>query len=597
MAGSNTVLAIHSALEDLFDSQSPFLSSHDDYQPPGCLLLSVNVGEVVSRWAWGDHGDQSEGDDAARGFLACDLLTALISAHRGKIAGLISHPPRNRWHEVGWVQLAVEGDEATQQWLIATITAQALDVVVRGQPVAVPARASLARLPPGHVQVVLRGVPFYYARAGLTDSVLGAVGYTADRGVAVVHERAGVVVGPAGERLEGLPSLDTVVAVVRTPPGDRSLQSLPPAVPCGSWVMHIAVEGSVVPGAGFSFRRPPPPPPPRREEVLRRVGAAHGLTAAVLAAAPPLLADVVGQRALPSGSHAGLGFGRDGPAALAPPAGPPPPPPAGAEFPMPDAGPPPRILLDEPVFGAALEYAQEWGDLSHEDAVCLVSAVRECCPTEYHACMNAARVSDLSLGLRFALYCQAASRWGEEAAAALRPEGVGRAREAGEGRQAGACLPGSVLDAVGSGAGEAVGVGVGPSSRAPQGAETQVGGAAASVCAAGVLPTTSQPQPALPTPPQQGPERSGRGTSGRSGRGASGRSTGTPRHTRVSPAAQRHVLQSGRQSRPPRDYWVVQPSAAANLSLPAGAPAADGDTPLPGAAQGPQDGGPGRPRQ
>jgi hypothetical protein len=591
MAGNDSVLAVHAALEDLFTSQCPYLTSTDDFRPPGCLLLSVNVGEAVSSWDCDDQGDQPQLDAAARGALACDILSALISAHRGQIAGLVTHPPRTRWHEVGWVQLAVAGDEAAQQWLIATVTAQALAVEVRGRPVAVPARAVLARLPPGHVQVVFRGVPYFYARTGLTEAVLRAVGYSSAGGTAVVHERAGVVVGTAGERLAGIPSLDTVVAVVRTPPGDRTLQCLPASVPCGGGVLQLAVEGFVVPGAAFSFRRPPPPPPPQREAVLRRVGAAHGITAAVLATAPPLLADLVGQRAQPPGSHTGLGFGRAERAAPAPPARPPPLPPPAVEFPMPAADPPPRLPLAEPVFGAALEYAQDWGDLSYEDAVRLVSAVRECCPTEYRACVNAARVSDLTPGFRYALYCQAACRWGEEVAAALRPGCVGAAMPAELERQAGACLPASVLDEVGSGAGEDVGEAGDPQLAVAPGAAVQTA-AACLRAAAGVrggLPTTSQPPPPLPTPPQQRP--------GRSGPGAVGRPAGAPRRPRAPSGAHRPVLQTGRQSRPPREYWMVQSRSADDLPALAGAAAGAGHTSQPGADQGPQGRGPGRQRQ
>lgn len=423
-------LEVLTALEQLYTSSAPQITNTEDYRPPGGLVLSANVGEVVQAML----GAAGEGSvttrDSAR--LACDTVIALAAAYPGKIAGLVSHPPSG-WAHVGWVRFAVVDSEEARRWLLDSAAAQALTVEVHGSQRTVPVRPVLARLPPNHVQVIIRHLPFYFARQGVTEALLRGAGYTAGEGVSVVHERAGIPAGPDGERLEGLPVLDTIVAVVRTPPGDGSLRRLPSQLRCGSAELCLTVEGSIIPPHGF-VRCPPPPPPPRP---------------------PPRVWDMLGQSARAPGCHTGLGFVQAAAAAVPPPPRQPPPPPAAAELPMPPAEPLPALPLDEPVVGTALEYLDDYGQLEREQAEQLVAAVRTHSPAAFRACLNAERVSDLTPQFRFVLYSQAASMWGEAAAEALRPAAGAGAAEEGElgGRDADACLPASVLAEVGRGGG------------------------------------------------------------------------------------------------------------------------------------------------
>lgn len=470
------------AAEQLYTAQPPLFDDCTPYSAVGCLALSLHLGEVVDSWEWGEQG----GDREDQGRLAFDLCAAVLSQYKHVLVGPSSSPHRSQWYRVAWLHMVVRPGEEAQNWLVATAQAQALDVEVQGRAVAVPARPVAARLPPGHVQVVFRGVPFYYSRHGFTAAVLGAAGYGLEQGVVVVHERAGLVHGPSGENL-GAPSLDVVVAVVRAPEGDPTLQFLPASFCLGQQIVHAEVEGCVAQGLHLSLRAEPPAAGACREGVLHRVYEQHGITPAVLAAAPPLLADVVGQRAQRPGSQAGLGFAPAGGrvpgrrSVRAPPLGPPPPPPPrrAAEFPMPAAEPLLLPPLDEPVFGAAMEYITDCCDgVSEQDAQRVVMAVRQFHPQLYAASRGTSSMSGLDPTFRFVLASQAEGILGGELAAVLRPAGqagggrgegeeqregpLGRADDTrevglGSGRAVAACLPTSVLTMLGSDGEEAVG--------------------------------------------------------------------------------------------------------------------------------------------
>ena len=502
------------AAERLYSSQPEYLSDCTRYNAVGCLALSLNLGEVVDSWDWGDRGS----DRDAQGRLAFDVCSAVLARYKHMLVGPSSSPHRSQWSRVTWLHMVVRPGEEAQNWLVATAQAQALDVEVQGRAVAVPARPVAARLPPGHVQVVFRGVPFYYSRPGFTAAVLGAAAYGLEQGVVVVHERAGLVHGPSGEKL-GAPSLDVVVAVVRAPEGDPALQFLPASFCLGQQVVSVEVQGCVAQGLHFSLRVEAPAAGPRshREGALTRVYEQHGITPAVLAAAPPLLADVVGQRAQRPGSQAGLGFAQAGGRAPGPcfvraqPAAPPPPPPPrpAAEFPLHDAEPLLLPPLDEPVFGAAMEYILDCCDgISEQDAQRVVMAVRQFHPETYAASRGTSSMSGLAPPFRLVLASQAAGILGEELAAVLCPAGgAGEGEPGGEeegavpldsedgvremglgaGRAAAACLPTSVLTMVGSDGEEAVGVDVMEADGSPR----AVG-----------LPAVGNKEPAtVPTPP------------------------------------------------------------------------------------------------
>lgn len=464
--------------------QHEFLSDCTPYGAVGCLALSLNLGEVVDSWEWGAQG----GDREARGRLAFDICSAVLGQYKHVLVGLSSAPNRSQWCRVTWLHMVVRPGEEAQNWLVATAQAQAFTVEVQGRAVAVPARPVAARLPPGHVQVVFRGVPFYYARPGFTTAVLGAAAYSLEQGVVVVHERPGIVRGPSGESLEA-PSLDVVVAVVRAPEGDPALQLLPAAFCLGQQVVQVEVEGCVEQGLHLSLRTEAPAAAAvgaRREGVLTRVFEQHGITSAVLAAAPPLVADIVGLRAQRPGSQVGLGFAPAGDRGPQPrfvrghPQGPPPPPPPrpAAEFPMPAAEPLLLPPLDEPVFGAAMEYILDCCDgVSEQDAQRVVMAVRQFHPEVYAASAGASGMGGLDPTFRLVLASQATGILGEDMAAMMRPVGGaggeghdGEEDEQGEGELGGgdegsgsgravtACLPASVLAVLESDGEEAVGV-------------------------------------------------------------------------------------------------------------------------------------------
>ena len=539
MVAGPAATAFERAADALFTT-SEYLSYTEEYRPAGCLSLNLHVGEVLDGW-----GDQPlEGE--VRAALCSDLVAAVIRQHQGLIAGLATYVRPTEWGLADWLQFAARGGEAAEGLLLEVLQAQALSVEVQGRRVAIPAAPAVARLPPGHVQVTFRGVPFFYARQGFSEAMLAAAGYSAARGTCVAHERPGFQVGPDRVRLTGVPALDTVVSVVRTPPGDPALHQLPRGLQLGGVVVSISVQDGVVVGAGRPIRRTPAAAAPgtRRDATMARLGAAHGLTSAVLAAAPPLVADLLEPLSRAPGARGGLGFV---PAGSAPPPPPPPPPPRAAaapapslapEFPMPDAEPPPAPPPDEPVFGAAAQLVEDF--FSSEEAAQLVVAVRTQQPAVYAACAGASRPGDLSAGFRCALYTQAVALFGEQRALPLAPA-----------RAAAACLPASVLGAVGSDGEEEVAPhAAGEGSGAPPGLQ--------------VLPT---PPPAAPQP-GQGAASSSRSLQQRGRQGGSRspqrqcqqQQQPPPQEQQQQPQQQRRT--SSRDRRPASAWWAGHTSAA-----------------------------------
>ena len=80
--------------------------------------------------------------------------------------------------------------------------------------------------PPGTVEILLCHPPPGFAKQGMTYGVLAAAGYQQD--VEVVAEFVGGD-SQLGAAATTLPCLNTVVAWVRPPPGDRYLRKLPDA--------------------------------------------------------------------------------------------------------------------------------------------------------------------------------------------------------------------------------------------------------------------------------------------------------------------------------------------------------------------------------
>lgn len=276
---------------------------------------------------------------------------------------------------------------------------------------------------------------------------------------------------------------------------------------------------------------------------------------------------------------------------------------------MPAAEPLPVWPLDEPVFGAAVEYVLDCCDLGQEDARCVVSAMRQHHPEAYGACLQASRMSQLSSEFRFVLASQAAGLLGEEVAASLRPpsvsgdsdevesdDGVGEdgAGEDGEsdgpgegrmqedtvgdsGRDVAACLPTSVLEAVGSGGDE------------------EVGAAAGGMLAASGDSSPADPaMPAcLPTPSKPAAVGGGNGHGQGSERGRGREQQQPQRQSQQRREPEPVVLRSGRVSRPPGEYWRT--GAQAQGSTPAAARAQHNFQHT--AVRGPSETGPGRQRQ
>ena len=387
------------------------------------------------------------------------LVRSLLLQHAGAegwLEGLHATPSRKQWGELRTIQLVPKQSDAALQQLVAVQQAQVLEVALpSGQQVAVPAQAVALHLPADHSEVVITGLLPCYVKPGVTEAFLAAVGYVAGpAGCVVVHERRGIAAGLGGVPLPG-GRLDTVVAVVRTPPGDRGLRRLPPRVVVeGGGEARVSVSPSIAASPPFTLRAPP-----SRTQVQRRVAAAHGLTAAVLAAAPPPIAEAAVRAALPPGSRTGLGFGAPLGAAPPPPPAPPAPAPPSPELPMPAAEVPEPAPADEPGFGAALQHLGDSTDLGSEAQLAIVHAVRTHSPQLYAACREASRPSDLTRGFRAALHAQAVALVGEAAAAGLWVEPRVPVLEA--------CLPAGLLGAMSSEAGAAP--------TAPRGGEAEEG--------------------------------------------------------------------------------------------------------------------------
>ena len=367
-----------------------------EYQPLDCLALWVDFTPLVV----GLPDDGSAACDQQR---AAALDAALLALHAQYGCLLWAPPslPRQQYHLLQAVHFQLHDGDAAQLALAAALQAQSLTVeLAGGRTVRLPVRAVAAELPPSHVRVLVSGLPASAARPGITDVLLRAAGYSQDQGVVVVHERSGFQVRPSGER-SPWPAADKVVSVVCTPPGDLSLQRLPAVVSGWGLELRISVDSGVDTSPAFQLRRRVPvplaalPAPSLAgcSPVLQSVAAGNGLTAAALAAAPPLVADIVQQCAQPHGSRAGLGSLPSRPAVsqhtttIPTPSCPPPPHPSPAASP---AQPSPSTeapmsdipeLPDHPVFGTAVEWLQDDAGLSHSEAQDLVLQAHQLNPS------------------------------------------------------------------------------------------------------------------------------------------------------------------------------------------------------------------------
>lgn len=384
------------------------------FQALGCMDLVVDLQSALDELQGGTEG--AAGSDTLRMALLQQLLDALQSQHAALLRGWASAPKQSEWRQLRKVRFVVHTTEAAQAALLAAAQDQRLTVRLGDAVVALPVTPVAARLPADHAQIEMRGVPDGCARQGVTEALLAAAGYGPEQGVAVAHERLGMVRGPTGEP-QRLGRLDMVVAVVATPRGDGLLQRLPRQVQIAGQEVSIEVHaslalpavqlrGAATPGRGGAPRGP----------VLDRVGAAHGLTREVRAAGPPPVAEEAVRRSLPPGCRAGLGSGPT--AAITPP--PPPPRPLPTllvprplpDIEVPDAPPLPVLPLDEPLFGAAVEYLQDATELTQEEMHQVVLEVRRHNPAEYMEFSGVTRVGDLPQSLKLALHLQARHSFG-----------------------------------------------------------------------------------------------------------------------------------------------------------------------------------------
>ena len=442
-------------LDDLDYRQAPFLLEAEYKAPARCLQLRVTLGQPVAALLEDCGGDREQGAS-----LRARLVRAALQQHPDLLLGLASTPGKGAWVGVHSVRFALHASRAACAALSEVLQAQALVVDLGGQPVALPASAEPVRLPPGHCEVRVQGLPAWLARCGATEALLLAAGYGAEAGCRVAHERRGFAVGPDGERLPG-GCLDRLVAVVAAPPGDRQLRRLPRVLRgCGWEARIIVVTSTSTPEAIVWQRAPRPSAPPAAPAALQPAGgpggmqrlfASAGLAPSVIAAAPPLLADTVALAALPAGSRAGLGSrpasGAAQPASQQQPAGGQPAaqaaaPPVPVEMPMPLAPPPADSQpADEPVFGAALAWVQDETDLTVEEGRAAIHAVRLQQPSLYGTYLGASRAGELPRALRAAVHAMAEQEVGEERAAPLRPgEPGGEGEEEGDGAAAAAGL-------------------------------------------------------------------------------------------------------------------------------------------------------------
>ena len=104
----------------------------------------------------------------------------------------------------------------------------------------VPATMQVIHQPPGTVQILMCHPPPGLAKQGLTYGVLAAAGYKQD--VEVMAEFVGGD-SQLGAAATALPCLNTVVAWVKPPPGDRYLRKLPDAFEHSFGCTQLFVQG------------------------------------------------------------------------------------------------------------------------------------------------------------------------------------------------------------------------------------------------------------------------------------------------------------------------------------------------------------------
>lgn len=368
----------------------------DQFSAQGCMDLEVDFQQPLDLLL--DNNAQPQ----QRLHLLQQLLTALQIDHKDLIRGWAAAPHQREWAKVKTLRFLTRDTDAAKAALIAAVQNQALEVKLQDSVVQLPVRGVAGRLPVDTVQLEIRGLPPDCARCGITAAVLQAAGYGPPQGVTVLHERLGMVRGPTGER-QPFGRMDMVVAVVRTPPQDSGLCCLPSEVRLECSTLTIEVQSCFAPPAVRLCSSPSPPPaaPPRHAQVMDQLGSAHGLTPQVRQAGPsPIAAEAVSQ-VRPPGSRAGLGYlGNSGahpsPLQLAP------------QHPL-----TPAALPDEPLFGAAVEYMQDYSELCQEEIHKVVLAVKAAHLSVYDNNLGASRAGDLPGALKLLLHTQARSLFGE----------------------------------------------------------------------------------------------------------------------------------------------------------------------------------------
>lgn len=367
----------------------------DQFSPQGCIDLEVDFQlplELLLRD--GDAGLQS------RLHLLQQLLTALQVEHKDLIRGWASAPHQRDWGKVKSLRFLVNNTDAAQAALIAAVQAQALEVKLRDSVVRLPVRGVAGRLPVDTVQLEIRGIPDDCARCGVTAAVVRAAGYGPAQGVNVLHERLGMVRGPTGER-QPFGRMDMVVAVVSAPVKDPYLLRLPGEVRSESFTLTMDLHSCLAPPAVRLSSSPSQQPraAPSHTQVMDQLGSAHGLTPQVRQAGPSPVAAEAARLARPSGSRAGLGF--PSPSQVPPPLPPIPSQPAHSALP------------DEPLFGTAVEYLQDYSELCQAEIHKVVLAVKTSHLLEYNASLGASRAGDLPGALKLLLHTQAQSLFGQ----------------------------------------------------------------------------------------------------------------------------------------------------------------------------------------
>lgn len=451
--------AVVAALEHFAGSRPPRL---DCLEPPvlDSIYLRADVA-ALTEMAGLEAG--AEGS-VERAVWTARLVAAVREQNADLIAGLAKPPPKDKWGYIRSLVLVPQSSPQATVRLTEALQAQSLTVELDGHARQLSVQPIPGEMPAGYMRLVITGLPQGYARVGLTERLLQAVGHGSDE-VSVVFERAGRVGLPEGTGLavDALPDLSRVVAVVKAiSPGGHRLPKLPRVLRTADWVATISVQTAALSDLTPTLaahrrqrggRRPDapshPPPPASASPTppfgnLTGVFASSGITPEVLALGPEPLAPKAVRMARQPGDMRGLGSG-----ALAAGSTHTPFVPAVAspteheEEPMPDAPalplqpPPPELtmqpapLLEElpsdPGFGVACGWVLDETDLCQEEAQRAVLSASTMQPQAWEAAAGTTRSPDLPVAFRRAIHTQLAATHGAAVASALEvtlPQGL-----------------------------------------------------------------------------------------------------------------------------------------------------------------------------